>query len=148
MIRNRGEKAPGDTGQDVFIEFHRFQLTTDAMGGFLPIRCIVSGDFKLVINLTSSDELYDLRRDPLEMENRIDDPSCRRVRDELFERLMNWMYVRRDPFRGPIWEDRKWNTKRRMGFGWGTERTTPSNGIDPLPYDYETARPSIYDFKL
>ena len=37
------------------------------------------------------DELYDLETDPAELINRIDDPACRDVLDEMRARLYTWM---------------------------------------------------------
>ena len=37
-----------------------------------------------------SDELYDLRRDPSELQNRIDDPAYAAVLSELRERMLTW----------------------------------------------------------
>ncbi len=45
-------------------------------------------DFKYVRRLYESDELYDLRADPCELHNRIDDPSLAGVLTQLKERLL------------------------------------------------------------
>ncbi|MCY3796789.1 MAG: sulfatase-like hydrolase/transferase [Chloroflexi bacterium] len=47
-------------------------------------------DFKYVRRLYESDELYDLRRDPSELQNRIDDPAYAAVVTELRERMLTW----------------------------------------------------------
>ncbi len=47
-------------------------------------------DFKYVRRLYESDELYDLRRDPSELQNRIDDPAYAAVVTELRERMLSW----------------------------------------------------------
>ena len=47
-------------------------------------------DFKYVRRLYESDELYDLRRDPSELQNRIDDPAYAEVLSELRERMLTW----------------------------------------------------------
>lgn len=47
-------------------------------------------DFKYVRRLYESDELYDLRRDPSELQNRIDDPAYAAVLSELRERMLTW----------------------------------------------------------
>ena len=49
-----------------------------------------SRDFKYVRRLYESDELYDLRRDPSELQNRIDDPAYATVLTELRERMLTW----------------------------------------------------------
>ncbi len=46
--------------------------------------------FKYVRRLYEQDELYDLAADPLELENRIDDPSLRGELNALKERLLTW----------------------------------------------------------
>jgi arylsulfatase A-like enzyme len=47
-------------------------------------------DFKYVLRLYESDELYDLRADPAESRNRIDDPSLAEVVTELKDRLLTF----------------------------------------------------------
>ncbi|MBN2584307.1 MAG: sulfatase-like hydrolase/transferase [Planctomycetes bacterium] len=47
-------------------------------------------DFKYVRRLYESDELYDLRRDPQELDNRIDDPALAGVLAQLKERILTW----------------------------------------------------------
>jgi arylsulfatase A-like enzyme len=47
-------------------------------------------DWKYVKRLYEDDELYDLRRDPGETENRIHDPACAAVLAALRERVLTW----------------------------------------------------------
>ena len=47
-------------------------------------------DFKYVRRLYEPDELYDLRADPAELHNRIDDPELADVRAQLKERLLTF----------------------------------------------------------
>ena len=47
-------------------------------------------DFKYVRRLYESDELYDLRSDPSELQNRIDDPSLAEVLAQLKERMLTF----------------------------------------------------------
>jgi arylsulfatase A-like enzyme len=49
-----------------------------------------SHDFKYVRRLYESDELYDLRDDPSELDNRIDDPALAGVLAELKDRLLSF----------------------------------------------------------
>ncbi len=46
--------------------------------------------YKYVRRLYESDELYDLRADPQELHNRIDDPALADVRAQLADRLLTW----------------------------------------------------------
>ena len=71
--------------------------------GFQPIRCIFDGRYKLVINLMTSDELYDLQEDPYEQENLILDKAYAKIRNNLHDRLIEQMNVTRDVFRGYYW---------------------------------------------
>jgi uncharacterized sulfatase len=134
----RGEEAPK---RSVVLEFQRYEIEHDSWGGFQPLRCMISGRYKLVINLLHTDELYDLEADPAEMVNLIDDAGCANVRDALHDRLLDWMYEKRDPFRGPDWERRPWRDTRR--FGWrGKFRPRPADGYAPVVRDYDTGMPS------
>jgi uncharacterized sulfatase len=134
----RGKEDPE---KEIVIEFNRYEIEQDSWGGFQPVRCIVSDRYKLVINLLHTDELYDLEADPAEVTNLIDDPGCADIRDELHDRLLDWMYEKRDPFRGPVWERRAWRDTRR--FGWrGMFRPRPADGYAPVVRDYDTGMPS------
>ena len=131
-----------------FVELNRFQLERDDFGAFYPIRCMVTEQHKLVINLFDSDELYDLQRDPFEQENLIGDPGHAAVRDQMHQQLLEWMYVRRDAFRSPQWERRSWSDSRRFGTCSGRIRTAPADGLRPEARGYLTGLPIEYDFQL
>ncbi|MDR2024775.1 MAG: sulfatase-like hydrolase/transferase [Hungatella sp.] len=126
--------------RDVFIEFGRYETDHDGFGGYQPMRCIFDGRYKLVINLLSQDEFYDLEKDPYEMENRIDDPEFWEVRDNMLGRLLDHMNQIRDPFRGYCWERRPWNTKASPATweytGYTRQRQEPD--YEPLQLDYST----------
>jgi len=124
----------------VFIEFDRFEISNDSLGGFFPIRTIRKGKWKLVINLLDMDELYDLETDPAEIVNLVADQKSESVRDELHDELLAWMYDRRDPFRSPGWERRPWRQSRTYGW-WGEFRHVPDDGYNPPVRDYFTGRP-------
>ena len=94
--------------EEVFLEYNRFGLPHDNRWGFVPIRCIRTGRYKLVLNLLDRDELYDLAEDPGEITNRIDDPALEEVRNRLHDRLLEWMDDRLDPLRGQGWWARPW----------------------------------------
>lgn len=69
----------------VLVEFNRYEIEHDSFGGFIPVRCWVTDDFKLVLNLFTSDELYDRRNDPNEMHNLIDDIHFADVRSKMHD---------------------------------------------------------------
>lgn len=124
------------------IGFQRYEIEHDSWGGFQPVRCLVAGQYKLVLNLLHSDELYDLGNDPGEVHNLIDHPEYIRLRDDLHNQLLDWMYNKRDPFRGPAWERRLWRYSRR--FQWqGSFRPRPADGYAPEVRDYDTGLPTI-----
>jgi hypothetical protein len=58
---------------------------------------IREGNLKYGCNLTSQDELYDLKADPHEMNNVIDDPAYREDVSRLKNRLKEWMIETQDP---------------------------------------------------
>jgi len=66
-------------------------------------------DFKYVKRLYETDELYDLRNDPHELNNLVDDPEYRVALLELKERLLSWYIETCDvvPFEGDLRESRK-----------------------------------------
>lgn len=126
--------------RDVFIEFGRYETDHDGFGGFQPMRCIYDGRYKLVLNLLSEDELYDLERDPYEMENRIGDETLREVRGALLDRLLEHMNQIRDPFRGYYWEARPWN-RQAVRPSWdytGFTRQREELDYEKPQLDYDT----------
>lgn len=98
------------TNDAIFMEFGRYQVDHDGMGGFQPIRAACDGRYKLVVNLLATDEFYDLQTDPDEIQNLIDSPAYCAVRNALHDRLLHWMNQTRDPFRGYYWSRRPWRT--------------------------------------
>jgi uncharacterized sulfatase len=130
-----------DAEKSIVMEFQRYEIEHDSWGGFQPIRCIVQGPHKLVINLLHTDEFYDLSQDPAELKNLIDHPSYVELRNRLHDRLLDWMHAKRDPFRGPCWERRPWREARR--FQWrGKFRPRPADGYAPQVRDYDTGLPT------
>jgi uncharacterized sulfatase len=105
--------APRDA---VFVEFNRYSTTQTVTGGFWPIRCIRAARWKLTLNGFDTDELYDLETDPGELHNRIDDPNCAGVRDDLHERLLRHLDRVHDPLRGDCWAKRPWRTSPSIRF--------------------------------
>jgi uncharacterized sulfatase len=124
----------------VFLEFGRYEVDHDGFGGFQPVRAVFDGRYKLVVNLLSSDELYDLAIDPQEMTNLIAAPEHAAVRDALHDRLLAWMNETRDPFRGYYWHRRPWRTDAPEPT-WaytGYTRQRENEEYEPRQLDYDT----------
>ncbi len=131
------EEPSARPNEVVFVEFNRYEVDHDSWGGFQPIRCACDGRFKLVINLLSTDELYDLERDPQEMANLIDSPAHAEVRGRLHAAILDWMGRTRDPFRGPVWERRPWQPERTLRWT-GVMRVRRDDGYERRVLDYRT----------
>jgi uncharacterized sulfatase len=128
------------TNDHVFLEFNRFEIDHDGFGAFAPIRCVFDGRYKLAINLLDTDEFYDLREDPLELRNRIDDPATAAERDRLHGALMAWMNRTRDPLRGPHWRRRAWSIGGADSTWGGPTRPRPDDlAWYPKSLLYDTA---------
>lgn len=128
------------TNDTVFIEFSRYEIDHDGFGGFQPIRSVYDGRYKLVINLLSSDELYDLKKDPAEMNNLICDYEYASIRNSLHDKILNWMNDTRDPFRGYYWERRPWREDAKPAT-WdytGFTRQREHEEYEPRQLDYNT----------
>lgn len=127
----------------VFLEFGRYEVDHDGFMGFQPIRAAFDGRYKLVINLLTSDELYDLQADPQEMENLILSAEHSGRRNTLHDRLLDWMNRTRDPFRGYYWERRPWRTDARPATSAYTllTRQRENEEYEPRQLDYDTGLP-------
>jgi uncharacterized sulfatase len=128
---------------EVFIEFGRYEIDHDGFGGFQPLRCVFDGQYKLAVNLLSSDELYDLQRDPHELVNLIDSPDHAEIRNRLHDRLIDWMNETRDPFRGYYWHARPWRVDAPAAT-WahtGMTRQRENEEYEPRQLDYSTGLP-------
>ena len=68
----------------------RVQLQGSEKGEHSKATMCRTRDYKYVRRLYESDELYDLRRDPGELENRINDPAYAQILAELRERMLSW----------------------------------------------------------
>lgn len=123
----------------VFTEFNRFEIDHDGFGALQPIRAVFDGRYKLAVNVMVTDELYDLDADPGEMNNLIDSRGHARIRDELHDRIVDWMNRTRDPFRGYYWERRPWRPMiPRWGGTQGMTRQREADGYEPRQLDYDT----------
>lgn len=127
----------------VFIEFDRFEVLHDGMGGFQPMRGIYDGRYKLAINLLDTDELYDLENDPDEMINLINDPDYADIRNNLHDQIIAMMNETRDPFRGYQWCQRRFRPDYSFeGGNWVMgyiSRQVNNEGYEPHQLEYGTA---------
>jgi arylsulfatase A-like enzyme len=87
-----GER-PADWPDAVVSEYHGDEF------GLYTQRMVRTDRYKYVFNSPDIDELYDLREDPAELENRIDHPDYEAVRRDLRDHLVEWMHETADPFR-------------------------------------------------
>ena len=125
--------------KEVFMEWGRYEVDHDGFGAFQPIRCVCDGRYKLAINLMTTDELYDLKVDPSELNNLIDSAEHATLRNDLHDRLLNWMNVSRDPFRGYYWGQRAWRPEFRVTWAnAGYTRQRENDGYLPRELDYDT----------
>jgi len=87
----------GETPED----WRRFVVSEglSATGVLCSHRMIRQGDWKYVFYAAGTDELYNLREDPWERANLINEPAHQSVREELQQRLFQWMTDRHDPIR-------------------------------------------------
>jgi uncharacterized sulfatase len=127
--------------QNVFLEWGRYEVDHDGFGGFQPIRCICDGRYKLSVHLLTSDELYDLKADPGEMQNLIDSPDHTNLRNQMHDKLLAWMDDTRDPFRGYYWGRRQWRPDYPVS--WENHGMTRQRQDDQFgrELDYDTGLP-------
>ena len=77
----------------VYAEYHGDEF------GLYSQRLVRTERYKFVYNGPDRNELYDLEDDPAELVNLIDHPDYAAVREELADRLVNWMHEVDDPLR-------------------------------------------------
>jgi arylsulfatase A-like enzyme len=87
--RLRGETT--DRRDAVFAEYHGDEL------GLYSQRMVRTERYKYVYNAPDVDELYDLERDPHELQNLVDHPEYETVGERLRGRLVGWMDETDDP---------------------------------------------------
>ncbi len=124
----------------ICMEFGRYEVDHDGFGGIQIVRAIFDGRYKLVINLLTSDELYDLQDDPYEVNNLIENTKYEAIRNKLHNALLEEMNRTRDPFRGYYWEDRPWRTDSAEPT-WsytGFTRQKENEEYEPRQLDYTT----------
>lgn len=86
-----GVKSANDPLMGHYYEKLRLQLEKPATVARAAM--IRTREWKLVIRSTGKEELYDLKNDPFELKNRMDDPALREIQDDLRQRLLYW-YLR------------------------------------------------------
>jgi arylsulfatase A-like enzyme len=64
----------------------------------VPLRGWVTDRWKFVIDLDGPAELYDLKNDPGESINRVSNPDCRRIREQMQADLESWLQATNDPW--------------------------------------------------
>lgn len=132
------------TNDCIYMEFGRYELLHDGFGGFQPLRACFDGRFKLTVNLLTSDELYDLKNDPYELCNLIEDTNYAEVRNHLHDKLLEKMNHTLDPLRGYYWESRPWRADRQNVKSWkytNNVRNRFNDLYEPRPRDYATGLP-------
>lgn len=75
--------------QELFAEFHGHRF-------FISQRMVRFKQYKYIFNACDIDELYDLERDPRELDNQIDDPALSGVVEEMRQRLIQEMKRTKD----------------------------------------------------
>ena len=102
------------------------------------MRAIVTDRYKLALHMNDQDELYDIQKEPWNQNNLIDDPAYAQVRNQLHDRILDWMNRTRDPFRGYQWKCRPW---RDLTADWEVDGWTRQYENEPGEYrqkDYST----------
>lgn len=132
------------TNEYIFTEFGRYEVDHDGFGGFQPMRAAFDGRYKLTINLLSSDELYDIKQDPEEMINLIDDTAHYEIRNRIHDAILDNMNNTRDPFRGYYWENRPWRLDAKNKPSWDytlMTRQREEHDYEDVQLDYGTGLP-------
>ncbi len=127
------------TNRPAFVEFNRYEVDHDGFGGFQPMRAVITDEYKLALHLLDSDEFYDTRSDPHNLNNRVEDETLASARDALHDQLLDWMNRTRDPFRGYQWACRPWRKDKKPS--WAVDGYTRQRRNDPGEYrqlDYAT----------
>lgn len=126
--------------RDAYIEFTRYEVDHDGFMGYQPIRCVCDGNYKLVVNLLTTDEFYDLKKDPYEMNNLINDNAYKKDRDAMHDRLIQHMDDTRDVYRGYYWLCRPWRSNVKPTFD-NSGMTRQPEEEDYVQLDYSTGLP-------
>lgn len=126
----------------VYTEFTRYEVDHDGFGGLQMMRGVTDGRYKLVVHLLDTDEFYDMEEDPYEVDNRINDESLARIRDELHDKILNHMNDTRDLYRGYQWACRPWRPEKEPDWeNDGYTRQRENEEYEPRQLDYTTGLP-------
>jgi len=126
----------------VFTEFTRYEVDHDGFGGLQMMRAAVTERYKLAIHLLDTDEFYDTKEDPFEVDNRIADESCKEVRDRLHDQILEHMNQTRDLYRGYQWAVRPWRKDKVPTWkNDGYTRQRENEEYEPRQLDYDTGLP-------
>lgn len=126
----------------VFLEFTRYEVDHDGFGGLQMMRGISDERYKLVIHLLDTDELYDMKEDPFEVNNLILDEAYAAVRDKMHDKLLEHMNQTRDLYRGYQWAVRPWRKdKLPVWSNDGYTRQRENEEYEPRQLDYDTGLP-------
>lgn len=126
----------------VYTEFTRYEVDHDGFGGLQMMRAAITDRFKLVIHLLDTDEFYDMKKDPYEVNNLIEDPAYEKERNFLHDRLLEHMNRTRDLYRGYQWLCRPW--RKDASPTWNNEgytRQRLNEEYEPRQLDYDTGLP-------
>ncbi|MEG1834664.1 MAG: sulfatase-like hydrolase/transferase [Oscillospiraceae bacterium] len=127
------------TNDEVFVEFGRYEIDHDGFGGFQLMRAVITDKYKMAIHLLdNTDELYDVENDCFDMVNLINSPDLENVRDELHDKILNFMNVTRDPFRGYQWANRPFRKNPKLP-SWEVDGYTRQREVEenePHQLDY------------
>ena len=126
----------------VFSEFTRYEVDHDGFGGLQPMRCVMNDFYKLVINLLDTDEFYDEKADPFEVNNLIECEDYHEIRNEMHDVLIEHMNQTRDLYRGYQWVCRSWRPdKKPCWANDGYTRQRENEEYEPRQRDYDTGLP-------
>ncbi len=129
----------------VYTEFTRYEVDHDGFGGLQMMRAVVSNEFKLVINLLDTDELYDMKNDPEEVHNLINEEQYAKARNAHHDALLEHMNQTRDLYRGYQWACRPWRTDKTPSWANdGYTRQRENEEYEPRQMDYDTGLPMEY----
>ncbi|WP_308498487.1 sulfatase-like hydrolase/transferase [uncultured Anaerobiospirillum sp.] len=123
----------------VFTEFTRYEQDHDGFGGLQMMRAVTTEDYKLVVHLCDTDEFYDLKNDPYEVNNLINDESYAEARNKVHDILLDRMNKTRDSFRGYQWACRPWRKDKQPCWeNDGYTRQRDNGNLEPPLRDYDT----------